>query len=93
MTAYKGERSGQTYKNADGSEYSWLLSKNQVELNTTTTDGSNFEGNFRFIWTGKYVVENEILKDYSHSYAVYDYRETYLSKQSSGKQVIHMDMQ
>ena len=85
MTAYKGERSGEIYTTADGNEYSWSLSKKQVEYNTKTTDGANFEGNFRFIWTGDYTIEDKVLKDYTHSHAVYDYRQTYLTEQSSGK--------
>ena len=85
MITYNGEKSGQTYTQPDGSQYSWRLSKKQIEYNTKTTDESNFEGHFRFIWTGDYEIKNNILKDYTHSHAVYDYRETYLTEQPSGK--------
>jgi hypothetical protein len=85
MTTYKGERSGETYSTTDGSEYSWRLTEEQVELNTKTSDGSNFESHFRFIWTGDYTIKDKVLKDYTHSHAVFDYRETYLAKQSSGR--------
>ena len=85
MTSYKGERSGEIYTTADGNKYSWRLSKKQVEYNTNTTDGSNFESHFRLIWTGDYTIKDKVLKDYTHSHAVYDYRETYLTEQPSGK--------
>ena len=85
MTSYKGERSGEIYTTADGNEYTWRLSKKQVEYNTKTTDGANFESNYRLIWTGDYTIEDKVLKDYTHSHAVYDYRETYLTEQTSGK--------
>ena len=85
MTSYKGERSGEVYTTTDGNPYYWLLNKKQVEHNAMTTDGSNFKSHFRTIWTGNYVIEDEVLKDYTHSYVAFDYRETYLNEQSSGE--------
>ena len=64
MTIYKGEKSGKIYTTSDGTKYSWSLSKKQIEFNSETSDGSNFKGYFRFIWTGDYEVRKKILKDY-----------------------------
>jgi len=85
MTSYKGEKSGKIYTTTDGNSYYWQLSKKQVEFNTWTTDGSNFKSHFRFVWIGDYTIKDKILKDYTHSYVAFDYRETYLNKQPSGK--------
>ena len=85
MTSYKGEKSGKIYTTTDGNPYYWRLSKEQIEFNVETTDGSNFKSHFRFIWTGDYTIEDKVLKDYTHSHAVYDYRETFLTEQPSGK--------
>ena len=85
MSIYKGEKSGQIYKTTDGNPYYWLFNKKQVEFNIETTDGSNFKSHFRTIWTGDYVVEDKVLKDYKHSNVAFDYRETFLNEQSSGK--------
>ena len=85
MTTYKGEKSGKIYTTSDGTKYSWSLSKKQIEFNSETSDGSNFVGYFRFIWTGDYEIRKNILKDYTHSHAIYEYRQTYLTKQASGK--------
>ena len=85
MSTYEGEKSGQIYTTTDGNPYYWLLNKKQVEHNAETTDGSNFKSHFRTIWTGDYVIEDKVLKDYTHSYVAFDYRETYLNEHSSGK--------
>ena len=84
MTTYQGEKSGKIYTTSDGTKYSWSLSKKQIEFNSETSDGSNFK-DFRLIWTGDYKVRKKILKDYTHSHAIYEYRQTYLNKQASGK--------
>jgi len=85
MTTYQGEKSGKIYTTSYGTKYSWSLSKKQIEFNSETSDGSNFKGYFRLIWTGDYEVRKKIIKDYTHSHAIYEYRQTYLTKQASGK--------
>ena len=83
---YEGEESRKTYTAPDGSTYSWILEKSQIELNYKTTDGSIFTSNFRYVWQGNYQIDKGKLVAAQTTDLAFEWRENYLQPSTAGRE-------